>query len=424
MKTKVFFVIAIFLVISINCIAQGLENRFGLGVNSVESFANRNNKEPGGNLNYGSRQIFNSVYVPSQGMESSGMKPQFVGNKMTPGDDITREQVELIFNRTKEFPEDTEISIAFINNGRVVFYGLKRQNNAIINIDNHSSVFEIGSITKVFTATLLANFVIAGTLDLEDPINNYLPFKMHNDIQITFKELANHTSGLPRIPSNLLMSAMFNTENPYKNYSEDKLEKYLTGKIKVINKSVKNFNYSNLGIGILGYTVSKIENKSYNDLLNEQIFSKYGMTNSSTSRTDLESKLVLGLNKNGSKTPNWDFASLESAGAVLSTTEDLSKFVIAQFDELNRELALTREITFDINENNAIGLGWFISKTDSGEILYRHKGVTGGYSSAMAININNKTGIVILSNVSGFSKNMENIETLCFDLLTTHVIDK
>jgi len=285
-------------------------------------------------------------------------------------------------------------------------------------------VFEIGSITKVFTATLLANYAIAGTLDLEDPVNNYLPFKMHNNIQITFKELANHTSGLPRNPSNLPFSAILNTENPYKNYSEDKLENYLTRNAKVSDISTKSFSYSNLGFGLLGYTLSKIENKSYNDLLNELIFSKYGMRNSSAIRADLESKLVFSFSKNGSKTPNWDFASMESAGAVLSTTEDLSKFVIAQFDELNLELALTREIAFDINENRSMGLGWFISKTESGDILYRHIGITAGYKSAMAFNITNKTGIVILSNVSGFSKRTENIETLCSELLITITEDK
>jgi len=302
--------------------------------------------------------------------------------------------------------------------------GGRWKNDTIKNIENQSSVFEIGSITKVFTATLLANCVINGTLKLDDHINNYLPFKMYKNIQITFKELANHTSGLPRNPSNLLGSTVFNTENPYKNYSEDKLEKYLTGKMKVTNKSVKEFNYSNLGFGLLGYTLGKIEIKSYNDLLDEKIFSKYGMKNSSANRKDLENKLVYSFNKNGSKTSNWDFASLESAGAVLSTTEDLSKFVIAQFDELNRELALTREITFDINENRSMGLSWFISKTKSGDILYRHKGITAGYKSAMAFNITNKTGIVILSNVSGFSKKTENIETLCSDLLKTIMKDK
>ncbi len=97
----------------------------------------------------------------------------------------------------------------------------------------------------------------------------------------------------------------------------------------------------------------------------------------------------------------------------------MSKFAVAQFNESDKDLALTREQTLTIDENEGMGLGWFISKTSTGEILHRHKGVTGGYTSAMAIDTENETGIVILSNVSGFSKKMGNIDTLCFDLLAT-----
>ena len=414
----------VFSMISFNCIAQGLENKFGLGIIGPASFANQIQDDQNRNRDNGAVHFFNSGYAPLAGIGNSTVPPKFVINEMTCTYGITEEQVGLIFNKINEFPENTQISIAFIMNGQVVFYGLKRQNNSIINIDNQSSVFEIGSITKLFTATLLANYINDGTIDIEDHINNYLPFKLNDSIQISFKELANHTSGLPRIPSNLFMPALFNTGNPYRHYSEDKLEKYLTGKARVTDVSVKSFKYSNLGFGLLGYTLCKIENKSYNDLLNEKIFSKYEMLNSSAIRSELESRLVCGLNKKGNKTQNWDFASLESAGAILSTTEDLSGFAIAQFDELNRELAMMREKTYTIDEKGGIGLGWFISKFESGDILYQHKGVTGGYSSAIAINVNNKTGIIILSNVSGFSKKMGNIESLCFDLLTTITKEK
>ena len=410
MKAKVLTVLAVFSMISLGGIAQGFNNESGFGLNGYKSFGFQNTYEPD------RRPKFSFVSPSENGIYE--MPSQVVINKMTCTDEITSEQVQLIFDIAKEFPEHTEISIAFINNGLVFFYGLKRDNSTILNIDNHSSVFEIGSITKVFTATLLANYVNDGTLEIEDPINNYLPFNMHDNIQISFKELANHTSGLPRIPSNMMVPSILSSRNPYKDYSDLKLEKYLMRKVKVTDQP-ESFVYSNLGFGLLGYTLSKIENKSYNDLLHQKIFSKFGMTNSSTVRSEPESDLVRGLNKNGSKTPNWDFASLESAGAILSTTEDLSKFAVAQFDETDKDLALTRELTFSINENEAIGLGWFIYMARSGEVLYRHKGVTRGYTSAMIIDTENRTGIIILSNVSGVSKKIGNIDTLCFDLLAT-----
>jgi CubicO group peptidase (beta-lactamase class C family) len=419
MKTKVLFVLIILSMISFTARAQGLDYQHGLGLIGHGSIAGMINSGQYGNPGYGSFQIFSSVYKPSGGIQDFETELQPVRNRMTPGDEISEEQVRLIFNKAKEFPENTQISIAFISNDQLAFYGLKRQNNSIINIDNSSSVFEIGSISKVFTATLLASYVYDGTIDPEEDVNTYLPVRLNNNIRISFKELANHTSGLPRIPSNMLLPSIFNPRNPYKNYSEDKLEKYLNRKAKLTGESVKGFEYSNLGFGLLAYALKEIENKSYNDLLKEKIFSKFGMTNSSAIRSGLKSDLVCGLDKNGFKTPNWDFASLEGAGAILSTTEDLSKFAMAQFDELNKELAITREETYSINEDRAIGLGWFIDKSQSGDILYRHKGSTGGYSSSMVIDINNKTAIIILSNVSAFNKKADNIETLGSELITS-----
>lgn len=424
MKTKVIIVLSVFLILAFDCVPIDLSNKYDLENIFHTSFANCLQNHTSSYTDCNSEHLFlNNVFVSSTSIISPVIKQDSAVVYLTTNNEITEEQIGLIAEKTKEFPENTELSIAFINNGRVNYYGIKRQNNTIVEIENQTSVFEIGSLTKVFTTTLLADYVNEGKIDLEENINNYLPFKLHDDIQISFKDLANHTSGLPRIPSNMLLSVMFNRSNPYKNYSENKLEKYLTRRAKISQDSVKSFAYSNLGIGLLGYTLTKIENTTYPALLNDKIFSKYGMGNSFTSRSECENKMVSGMDKMGKRTSNWDFSSLESAGAILSTAEDLSKFAMAQFVELNRELALTREITHIIDENRSIGLGWFISKTESGDIIHKHKGLTGGYTSEMAIDVKNKTGIVILSNLSGFSKNTDNIETLCLDLLSTFVDD-
>jgi len=415
--------LAILSMISCTTNGQGSDYRHGMGLIAHRSMSGMINSKQYENPGYGPFQIFSSVYKPADDPRDFETEPQTVYNRMTPADEISGEQVRLIFDKVKEFPENSEISIAFISKERVAFYGLKRQNNRIINIDNRSSVFEIGSITKVFTATLLANYVNNGMLSLDDHINSYLPFNLHDNIRISFMDLANHTSGLPRIPSNMPVLSFLSNRNPYRDYSENRLERYLTAKARVDGPS-GSFAYSNIGLGLLGYTLCKIENRTYNDLLQEKIFSKYGMTNSSAVRSELEDDLVSGLNKNGFKTPNWEFAALESAGAILSTAEDLSKFAVAQFDEADKDLALTREQTFTRDENEGMGLGWFITRTSTGDILYRHKGVTGGYTSAMAIDTENETGIIILSNVSGFSRKMGNIDTLCFELLAALSNDK
>ena len=278
------------------------------------------------------------------------------------------------------------------------------------------SIFEIGSISKVFTATLLANFVIDGKVKLNDNINDYLKDPIKNSTEISFIDLANHTSGLPRLPSNLDLTNV-DPENPYKEYKEKELEDYVTNQLELSNKG--KYQYSNLGAGLLGYTLSKIENDTYENLLQHKIFSKYEMQNSTTDITTITGNLVKGLNNEGIEVPNWDLAVLAGAGAIFSTLEDLSQFAISQFEDKNKELELTRVKTFELDENMDIGLGWHLLKNKSDNLWYFHNGGTGGYSSAMVLEENSKNGIIILSNVSAFNPNRGNIDKLCFELMKT-----
>ncbi len=344
-------------------------------------------------------------------------KKEAVNNQCNDGTILSDNQCELIFNKIRSFPSKTQISIAFIRDDSTFFYGVKRENDTVITINNKDKVFEVGSITKVFTSTLLAGLVVDGKIKLDDPINDKVSFELNDSISITYKELANHTSGLPKRPSDIVFSLIRNPCNPYKNYSTDKLERYLSKKMKPSQDPGLKYEYSNLGAGVLGYVICKIEKNDYQSLLNEKIFSRYGMTNSTTVKEDIEDILVYGIGPFGNKISNWDFASLEAAGNILSTANDLSKFVVAQFDTSNRELMLTREKTFSVDDHLDIGLGWHIIKDKSDGKWYWHNGGTGGYRASMTIDIENKRGIIVLSNVSvGHKKNNE-IDNLCFELM-------
>lgn len=329
---------------------------------------------------------------------------------------ITKEQSEVIFESAKIFPNKTQIAIAIIKDGKANYYGINKVNDTFSRIDNQKSIFEIGSISKVFTSTLLANSVKDEKIKLNDNINSYLKTPFNNDIKITFIDLANHTSGLPRLPSNLDL-AKVNPNNPYKDYKEKDLEEYLTTHLELSNKG--EYQYSNTGAGLLGYTLSKVENATYESLLNSKIFSKYDMQNSTTDITEIKGNLIKGLNNEGIEVPNWEFSVLAGAGAIYSTVEDLSQFAISQFDFSNKDLKLTRVKSFELNENMDIGLGWHILKSQSENLWYWHNGGTGGYSSSMVIEEKSKNGIIILSNVSAFNPNMGNIDRLCFELMKT-----
>lgn len=329
---------------------------------------------------------------------------------------ITEKQADLIFQNSNQFPNGTEIAIALIVDGVPKFYGINRQNDTLRTTQNHQNLFEIGSITKVFTATLLADFVLHDRVSLDDHIAPYLNFNLKEGQKITFKQLANHTSGLYRLPSN--MDLFTNPQNPYIAYDEEKLKAYLTENLLLVPENERGYTYSNLGAGLLGFTLSKIENTSYSDLLHQRIFSKYEMGSSTGNRNEIEGLLIKGLNDKGEEVSNWDFDVLAGAGALFSSVDDLSKFAMAQFNSENKTLALTRQTTFKISANQAIGLGWHIRKNKD-EVLFWHNGGTGGYRSCMVVDTDSKNAVVVLSNVSAFNSDSNKIDTLCFALIET-----
>ncbi|KAB5490126.1 MULTISPECIES: serine hydrolase domain-containing protein [Flagellimonas] len=328
-------------------------------------------------------------------------------------------QTDTIFSKLKDFSNGTQVSFAFIHNGNVDHYGAIRLNDTLQTIENHDKAFELGSITKVFTTTLLANYIIDSSLSLDDRINGYFDFDFNEGLDFTFLELANHTSGLPSLPSNIHALAFLTPKNPYKNYDGEKLEEYLKDKVALEYEKGTKSSYSNLGMGLLSYTLTKYSQKPFGQLLEERIFSKYGMASSTTKKEEVGNVLVKGLDDKGRPTPNWDSGALIGAGGIYSTTEDLSKFALAQFDTLNRELVLTRRKTFTENDSRDVGLGWFIIHRKNGAKWYWHNGGTGGYSTSMVLDVNTKNGVIILSNISAFHKKSRNVDQLCFSLMDT-----
>ena len=170
--------------------------------------------------------------------------------------------------------------------------------------------------------------------------------------------MANHTSGLPRLPANLGLSRV-DPENPYRDYDEEKLVEYLQNEMDLPSENIGKYQYSNLGAGLLGFTMSKISNQPYENLLEKEVFSKYEMEQTTTDRGKVND-LVKGRNKNGEVTKNWDMGSLAGAGAIISNVQDIGKFVIAHFDGKNQALTMTRKRTMPINETLSIGMGWHL----------------------------------------------------------------
>src|SRR5690554_6098928 len=180
--------------------------------------------------------------VLSQPFQDRNTEDVTIVNALT---DLSKEQAELIFSKTKVFPNQTQLSIAFIENGTIKFYGVIKENDTIRFVNNKDRVFEVGSISKVFTSTLLAQSILEKKINLDNKINKYYDFPFNNNLEIDFRSLANHTSGLERLPSNLNLTAA-NSNNPYKDYDQQKLYTYLKDEVKLNHEAGEEYEYSNL----------------------------------------------------------------------------------------------------------------------------------------------------------------------------------
>lgn len=342
----------------------------------------------------------------------SGQSPD-AANNLSSLENISKEQLDIIYTRAKNFPNETHLSFALINKGTTQFVDVRRTNDTLQIINSENYIFEIGSISKVFTATLLADAAVNERVALDDVI----PVPLKDDAKITYEQLASHTSGLPRLPENIFNLASFRTDNPYKEYDANLLEEYLANEVVLDQFPGEKSSYSNLGAGLLGHVLSKNENATYEDLLQEHIFSKYGMNHSTAVKEKVTGNLVLGRDKKGALTSNWDMASLQGAGGIYSSVSDLSNFVKAHLYQDNAVFKLSRKRTFTVNSTMDIALGWHIIKTQAGAEWYWHNGGTGGYTSSMAMDVDKKQAVIVLTNISAFSKLQKNIDPLCFELM-------
>lgn len=332
---------------------------------------------------------------------------------------ISEVQTNRIFHTLRYFPNQTQLSIAFIDDNSAVFYGAVRTADTVRNVNNKDRVFEIGSLSKVFTAALLADLAHQDKLSLDQPIQEHLdfPLNVNDNLRITFTQLANHTSGMPRLPSGFIWESMWHMDNPYKDYNEEKLRDYMSNEMELDHAPGTHFQYSNIGAGILGYVLTQVEGQSYEEMLQQMIFQPLDMPHSATQRALVADELVPGLTKRGNSAANWDLGAIPGAGAILSTAEDITRFGTANFDPNNAVLNLQQEKTFRVDENMDIALGWFILKQDSTTRWHWHNGGTGGYRSSMVLDLDRKKGVVVLSNISAGHSHAAHIDSLSFNLL-------
>jgi len=265
------------------------------------------------------------------------------------------------------------------------------------------TVFEIGSISKTFTATLLAESVTKKQHALDDPLAKLLPdftIPSRNGKQITLADIATQHSGLPRLPGNLAPS---DPGNPYADYDASRLKAFLA-RYQLPRDPGASYEYSNLAFGLLGYALATDAHTDYDTLLKRDILTPLGMRQSGVAFTDtMRAHLAPGHDAGGAPAKNWDLATLAGAGAIRSTANDMLRYLRANMGAdktpLVDAMTLAHTPRIDAFPDNRIGLAW-MTRTKAGSAIVWHNGMTGGYAAFMGFTTDGRNGVVILTNAA------------------------
>jgi D-alanyl-D-alanine-carboxypeptidase/D-alanyl-D-alanine-endopeptidase len=265
-----------------------------------------------------------------------------------------------------------------------------------------NTVFEIGSMTKVFTSLLLADMVRRGEVTLDEPVGKLLPSTVHvperGGRQITLADLASHVSGLPRLPTNLPYA---DPGNPYADYTVERLYAFLNS--YTLPRDIgAQIEYSNLGVGLLGHALALRAGQDYETLVRTRITAPLGMRDTAIALSPaLRARMAQGYNDYLEPVSNWDLPALAGAGGLRSTANDLLTFLAAELGFVDTPLKAAMDAqliprrTFDANTE--IALAWLIFKSSKGDLV-SHSGGTGGFRSCFGFDPSARVGFVVLTN--------------------------
>ncbi len=281
------------------------------------------------------------------------------------------------------------------------------------------TLFEIGSLSKVFTGLLLAEAVDSGSVTLADPIRSCIPQEFIGEQafydQITLAHLTTHTSGLPRLPQTLdftIKSAFagFTGGNPYKNVTHEKLFSYLS-RTAAPKRIGTDFSYSNYGVGLLGACLSGKKGVSYEETLRRTITDPLGMTSTTIQLNPAQEALYvpgyrgylrLGRLVVGIKNQPWLMGEgLVGAGGIRSTGADMLKFLKACMSDDLHFIPLAKSPIFKVDDESDIGMGWLLDRSMvENQTIIWHNGQTGGFNSYLAFSQDKPYGVFVIANTT------------------------
>jgi serine-type D-Ala-D-Ala carboxypeptidase/endopeptidase len=268
-----------------------------------------------------------------------------------------------------------------------------------------NTLFEIGSITKVFTALLLADMVNRREVTLDDPAAKYLPaghrMPERNGRPITLRDLATHRSGLPRMADD--MQAVYHPDGPFADYDEEQLLAFLD-RHELARDAGSEWEYSNLGMGLLGYLLGRAVGSDYETLLRTRITGPLGMNDTRITLSPSHTgRLATPFDAYMRPVKPWDLAILAGAGGIRSTAADMLTFARAAMNPTSPIAAAMKTVLAvrtPIQSARGVeqALGWPVRTNRAGRVLLLHDGQTAGFRSMLILEPAAGRAVVALSN--------------------------
>ncbi len=279
--------------------------------------------------------------------------------------------------------------------------------------DAHT-LYEIGSVSKVLTSLALADAITTREVTLTTPVAVLLPdslaMRTYGDWPIRLVDLATHTSGLPRLPTDLAMTPDFNIADPYALYTADRLLAYLET-VELETAPGDTYSYSNLGAGLLGYALALHSGTTYAENVRTRVLAPLGIRETIlTVPNSLAARFADAHGLTGDVVPHWTWTDATAgAGGWRSTAGDLLTFVEAALTSdgpLAEPMALALSPQKAASERVSIGLGWHLSPFGAHTLAW-HNGMVGGAGAFIGAVPDLGVGVVVLTNrqaeVDGFA---------------------
>ncbi|GAB4235525.1 MAG: hypothetical protein Tsb0034_09720 [Ekhidna sp.] len=312
-----------------------------------------------------------------------------------------------VHNIFEPYIKDTRrpaLSIAAIDGSNTKYYNYGETERGSGELPSSTSFYEIASITKTLTASVIAALLEAEEIPVNTPIYELLPGDYshlnYEGHPITLMHLLNHTAGFKRLPSDILSKST--NEKPYENYRFEDMLSYLED-YSLTKKPGTSYEYSNFGYALLSYIVEYQTETTISDYIQALITNPLNMTSTNMelyALDEFQNEQIMKAHKtNGEPTDYWVWNDWRGMGGLYSNLEDMEKYMRAQFDSYNGEMAKAfrqaRELTYD-EDDAKLGWAWHLAKQPDN--LYFHTGGSSGFTSMIMFDPAKEKGLIVLTN--------------------------